>query len=337
MSWTAVAIAGSAVIGGIATTSAANTAAGASEEAMAAQLQGIRNQAVEDRTTLRIIREGLQEALDKGLIDLDTANEAAQAALEGGYEAAKEVLGPAFQGAISQLEPFVGLEEYNLAKRFLADPSLAFDLPGVQFQFEQGEKALENILSKSTGGAISGDIIKAAQEYGQNFASTKLDEALNRLFPFINMSERARTNIANLGVDEAKTIGNLEIGKGTDIANLASTLGINKANLRSTAAGGEAAAAQSLAPKTGIATGNVLGQNAINQGNIRTNLINQLSKIEKSTIEQLIETGAFGGSPGRESTFSNLLSTGGGQNQFVNPRTGLSNITNFQFDETLRP
>ena len=322
MSWIATAIIGGAVIGGGAAIIGSKSASRASVQATEIQAEAQGEATAETREQFDIVRADLQKALDQGLIDLDTANKVAEGFLTGGFEQARNILAETITGqpggglVDDRLPPGAGLEELNLARGFLRDPSRALELPGVQFQFEQGERALENILSKSTGGAVSGDIIKAAQEFGQNFASTKLDEAINRLVPFIDVGLETRTNLATLGLEEGETL-----------ANLASTLGINLANLRSSAASGQAATAQAFTPllASGLSrVGDIEAGGRIRESNININLANQLSRTGSTAIEQLIETGVGRGrAPGRERTFSSLTTPQVPLNQFFNPQTGI--------------
>jgi len=316
MSWVAVAIGGAAVLGAGVSIYASGQASDAASEASQVQAQSQREANAMYSSEFEQTRADLQKALDAGIIDLDTANAAANAALTGGFAAARDILEPAFTSAIEEIRPFTGMEEYNLARDYLQDPSKAFTLPGVQFQYETGEKALGNILSKTTGGGVSGDIIKAAQQFGQNFASTQLDTALNRLFPFIDLSNQARTNIASLLAQKGGVLAGLETEEGIRMANLAANLGGAKANLRSTAAGGEGSfVAQALPGLTqGITNvGTIQAQGLINQANIGTNLATQLSGIGSNAAESLLlrdilSKSGYGG--GGVSTFSGSVNTG---------------------------
>lgn len=62
----------------------------------------------------------------------------------------------------------------------LKDPSSITQQPGYQFQLKQGQNQLNNRAAAS-GNYYSGQQIKAAQQYGQDYAGTKLDQSLNRL------------------------------------------------------------------------------------------------------------------------------------------------------------
>jgi hypothetical protein len=147
---------------------------------------------------LREVRADIAEAVDAGLIDLDTG----------------------FNMAIQQFEPLTGLEEYNAARQLLRDPSAIMDRPSTQFQYGQGIDALQSAFSRTSGGGLSGPAMKGAMEYGQNFASTALDAELNRLFPFINIATGARSNIANLYQGLGTSKANLRLGGATGYSNI---------------------------------------------------------------------------------------------------------------------
>ena len=126
-----------------------------------------------------------------------------------------------FGRAREQLQPFAGMEEYEAARGLLQDPSSLMDRPGVRFQQEEGNRALQAAYSRASGGGVSGPAIEAAQQYGQNFAAQTLDQELNRLFPFISMSAQAREGMGNLEAQQAIAASNLRMGGATQATNLA--------------------------------------------------------------------------------------------------------------------
>ena len=144
-------------------------------------------------------REDIAEAVEAGLIDLDTG----------------------FNMAVEQFEPLTGLKEYNTARQLLRDPSAIMDRPSTQFQYGQGIDALQSAFSRTSGGGVSGPAMKGAVEYGQNFASMALDAELNRLFPFINTAIGARSNVANLYQGLGTSKANLRVGGITRTAGIA--------------------------------------------------------------------------------------------------------------------
>ena len=233
------------------------------KRAARAELEATREQIEFQREQLGIMREDLAQAVDAGLIDLQDA----------------------YNIAVSEIQPYADRTAYNQALQYLKSPQDVMSLPGVQFQYEQGQDALANLLSKTTGGGISSDIMRAAQEYGQGFAGTQLDAALNRLMPFVNMGYGASTNLANL----------------------ATGLGAAQSGLRMSGATGQAGATGQMAP--------LIAQNIGDIGNIRGQrelALGQLGSQQMGGIGSLLGGGAglaLGGLPGMMigSTFGQQL------------------------------
>lgn len=150
-------------------------------------------------------RADILEAVDAGLIDLQAG----------------------FEGAYAELAPFMGLEAQEEIQRLLSDPGSVMTQPGVQEEFERGIGNLQAAVSTESGGGPSGRGIVAATEYGQNFASAKLDEALGRVEPFADLSQNVRSNVANLYSGLGTSTSNLRSGAVTGMANLTGTAGQN--------------------------------------------------------------------------------------------------------------
>lgn len=188
-----------AILGGAALTAGAGYLASRGQTRAATESTNIQLEALREQ------RADLAAAVDAGIIDLDSA-----------YEA-----------AIGELQPLAtaGMEEMNVARKLLMDPSAIMDRPGTRFQMEQGTEALQAAFSRTSGGGLSGRAIKAATEYGQNFAATALDRELARLQPFINIGVTAKTNIAQMGVGLGTSKANIRLGLGTQLANLTGQAG----------------------------------------------------------------------------------------------------------------
>ena len=68
--------------------------------------------------------------------------------------------------------------------------------PSYNFRFGEGMKALER-QSAARGGFISGSALKAAQRYGQDYASQEFGNAYNRLAAMANVGQTSSTNMGN--------------------------------------------------------------------------------------------------------------------------------------------
>jgi len=232
------AIVGAAVLGTGAAIYSANKASSAIKSSTEAQLAAQGNATAMQLQYLREVRADIADAVEKGLIDIETG----------------------FNMAIEQFQPLTGLEEYNTARQLLQDPSAIMDRPSTQFQYGQGLEALQAAYSKTSGGGVSGPAMKGAIEYGQNFASAALDAELNRLFPFINSAISARTNIANLYQNTGTAQANLRVGGATGNANIVGQM--------------MPAISQGITQQGNIAAGGTINQANIQTG-LYSNLANQ--------------------------------------------------------------
>jgi hypothetical protein len=233
---TGAAILGAAALGGAVGLYSSHESSKAAAEATEAQLAAQGNAAALQLRYLREVRADIADAVDKGLIDLDTG----------------------FNAAISELQPYTGTEAYDQYQNLLLNPETIAARPTYQYQYGQGIDALNAAFSKSSGGGVSGSSIKAAMEYGQNYAASALDAELARLSNMININYGASTNISNLLTNQ----------------------GISKSNLRMSGASGSGNVTQSVANNlaniyTGMGETSATG--IINQSNINTNLLSSLS------------------------------------------------------------
>lgn len=240
MSVVAAAIVGGAVVGAGGAIYASNQASDASEAAAQAQTDTSMASLEMQERWLEINRQDIKDAVDAGLIDLETG----------------------YNQAVAELQPYAegGIETLNTARDLLEDPTAIMDRPSYQFQYDQGIEALQAAYSRTGGGGVSGSALKAAQQFGQNLASTSLDAELNRLFPFINLAAQSSEQLANLHT----------------------AFGANQANLRAAGATGTAAATGTAV--TGMSNtiqnqGVFAANNAINQANINANLASNLTNI----------------------------------------------------------
>ena len=257
MSAIACAIVGTAVVGYLATKSASKSAKEAAQVQAAATTQAAKTQteaqSVSTAMQLQFLREtraDIAEAVEKGLVDLETG----------------------FNAAIEALLPFASVEELNQAKELLSNPEAIMDRPSTRFQYAQGIEALNAAFSRTGGGGLSGQGVKAAQEYGQNFASLSLDAELKRLQPLIDIGLGAATNVANLQSGKGTAMSNLRISGATGSGNIT-------AHMSSKAAEGV------------MNQGNIAAQNMTNQGNIAANnMINQ-ANINTQMWSSIAQTG----------------------------------------------
>jgi len=80
--------------------------------------------------------------------------------------------------------------------------------PSYQFRLGEGLKALDR-QAAARGGLISGGALKAAQRYGQDFASQEFGNAYNRLASLAGIGQTATNQLGQAGQANAANVGNL--------------------------------------------------------------------------------------------------------------------------------
>jgi hypothetical protein len=83
--------------------------------------------------------------------------------------------------------------------------------PSYRFRLGEGMKALERTAS-ARGGLISGGALKAAQRYGQEFASNEFGNAYNRLAGLAGVGQTATGAMGNAASQFGTNAGNLMTG-----------------------------------------------------------------------------------------------------------------------------
>lgn len=83
--------------------------------------------------------------------------------------------------------------------------------PSYQFRLGEGLKALERTAS-ARGGLLSGGALKAAQRYGQDFASQEFGNAYNRLAGLAGVGQTATNTMGSAASQFGTNAGNLMTG-----------------------------------------------------------------------------------------------------------------------------
>lgn len=166
---TAAAILGGAVIGGIASSSAAD------EQSEAAARSADTSKAISDQ----------QIALQREQFEY-------QKSLQAPYRRAGEQ-------ALNKLIPLTDYRKFGM-DQFQEDPGYAFRLA-------EGQKALER-QAAARGGLISGSALKAASRYGQEMGSQEYTNAFNRYQTERAAQLQPLQSLAGVGQTSAQTLGN---------------------------------------------------------------------------------------------------------------------------------
>jgi hypothetical protein len=101
--------------------------------------------------------------------------------------------------------------------------------PGYQFRLSEGQRAMAR-TAPNRGGLVSGNSLKAMQDYSQNYASNEYTNAFNRyqternaqLQPLQSLAGvgQSATNFGNVaGANNANTVGNALISQANNAAN----------------------------------------------------------------------------------------------------------------------
>jgi hypothetical protein len=201
--WVAGAIVTGAVVGGVASSSAAKTQARATEAATAAQTAST------------------EKAIDAQALAAEKGIEAQERMFER-QVALQEPWRVAGVNALNKLIPMSMEYQPFTAREFQADPGYAFRL-------NEGIKALDRSAA-ARGGLLSGNQLRGVTEYGQNLASQEFTNAFNRY-----QAERAARmqplqSLAGVGQSASNTLAGAAGQLGTGIANAYGQLGAGTAS-----------------------------------------------------------------------------------------------------------
>tara|TARA_R110002126_G_scaffold124220_3_gene266066 strand:- start:1406 stop:2305 length:900 start_codon:yes stop_codon:yes gene_type:complete len=267
--FTAAAIAGSAIIGSMASSSAARSQAQSAGEATQAQ-RDIANQ-----------QTALQR--EQYLKQLELNEPFRQAGLTG-----QNMLLAQLQGGPYATAKFGGVEGYDPASvmRNFGQGDFQAD-PGYAFRLSEGMKGM-NATAAARGGLLSGNALRAGQEYGQQMGSQEYQNAFNRYQANRALQAQEYGNAFNrFQTERTNTLAPLQslAGLGQSATQQAQQASQNYATGAGNVLGnfGNAQASNIIGAGNARASGYVGGANAISSGvgqglNFyqNRNLINQL-------------------------------------------------------------
>jgi len=267
--FTAAAIAGSAIIGSMASRSAASSQARSAGEATQAQ-RDIADQQVALQREQYLKQLELNEPFRQAGL---TGQNMLLAQLQGGpYASAKF-------GGVEGYDPASAMRNFG-ASDFQADPGYAFRL-------SEGMKGM-NATAAARGGLLSGNALRAGQEYGQQLGSQEYQNAFNRYQANRAAQAQEYGNAFNrFQTERTNTLAPLQslAGVGQSATQQAQQAAQNYATGASGALGnfGNAQASNIIGQGNARASGYIGGANALSSGvgqglNFyqNRNLINQL-------------------------------------------------------------
>jgi hypothetical protein len=91
--------------------------------------------------------------------------------------------------------------------------SAFYNSPDYQFAFQQGQNAVQNLLS-SKGNLLSGGGLTALTNFGQGLASQQFGNYFNRLLSLSQVGQNAASSLAGNATSSAGQIGNTQMALG---------------------------------------------------------------------------------------------------------------------------
>lgn len=151
-----------------------------------------------------------------------SAATAAQERMFNTQNAQQEPWRQAGQTALNQLAPLAANYQKFGMDQFQADPGYAFRL-------SEGQKALD-ASAAARGGMISGNALRAAQNYGQQMGSQEYQNAFNRYQTERNAQLNPLQSLAGVGQTAANNMSNAAGQYGQNMSNLALGAGATAGN-----------------------------------------------------------------------------------------------------------
>ena len=154
-----------------------------------------------------------------GAMGSRAAGKAADAQLQAGRES-NALIKSMYDQTRSDNMPALDARNYALGgyRNLLANPSGVTADPGYQFTLNEGTKALERSAA-ARGGLYSGRAMKESQRFGQDLATSKLDNALNRFGNLAGLGQVGAGTVANAGQNYGNQVGNNMLSMGNAAAS----------------------------------------------------------------------------------------------------------------------
>lgn len=143
-----------------------------------------------------------------GYMQSDAAGDAARAMRNAGRES-NALQKQMFDTIRGDYAPYrqAGYDALGQIQGLLKDPSSLASQPGYQFGLQQGQNALADSAA-ARGMTYSGAQGKALQQFGQDYAGTKLNDAYNRLASIAGIGQQATGSTSQAGMNYAGNVGN---------------------------------------------------------------------------------------------------------------------------------
>ena len=157
-----------------------------------------------------------QEKVDKGILEAQLR----------AAEEARNQLNPYAQAGTEAIQRLSN----RLAQGFQFNQGDLYNDPGYQFQFGEGERAL-NAQAARSGLLGSGRALKEATQYGQGMAEGQFNNVYNRNLNRWNLENAGMQNLTGTGLTAATGIGDLATDMGNVRSGYRASRGAGRANL----------------------------------------------------------------------------------------------------------
>ena len=209
--WVAGAMLGGAVIGSVGSSNAANTQAGAQQQAAATQQQ-----------MFNTINSQEQPFMQAGYGATSMLNDLLGIGTPTGAH------GEAIRPGANGTENNSGLPAGYLTQQFNPTQEQLEKYPGYQFQLQTGASGLQNANTPGMG-ALSGSALKSLAGFNQGVAASNYGNYFNQYQQQQNNMVSRLSGIANIGQNAASNTGNAGSALGTGIAQSQAAAGASQA------------------------------------------------------------------------------------------------------------
>lgn len=136
------------------------------------------------------------------------------------YQQAQEQTSRSFGEAKGYQQPWQNFGQTALAdyEKWRNDPSAITNDPSYQWRRDQGQETVENSAA-ARGGALSGNALRAINDYGQGAASQEYGSEFARRMQELGIGQNASDNMSTLATGEGNALSNLLTGRGTSWFN----------------------------------------------------------------------------------------------------------------------
>jgi hypothetical protein len=150
-------------------------------------------------------------------VDASNAASSAASTQAGAANNATQAQLDMFKQMRGDLKPYMDQGTLSLAdlNKLMANPSMVTQLPGYEFQMDQGMGAIENSAAAK---GLTGNTLKDLNTFGQGMASNYYNDYWKKLFDMMTTGQDSAAGVGQAGINTGTNIGNNMIGAGNALA-----------------------------------------------------------------------------------------------------------------------